>query len=416
MPNSLSSCGVAHLRPSAALALVLGGLLAACGAAAGAADHAAANAAGATAATANTAASNAAATGAATASVATADTKTSPAARLIELGVPVSSKPVRERPGWRPPHIVLVSEQLHELLPQLKQAAPGVKLIEFPTATASDIAAADALIGICSDEVLGQAKRLEWIQWAAAGVERCVHQPLVRERGLLVTNAQRVAGPSMAEHVLAMMLALSRHLGDFLRAQQQAHWVKDEAPELEDLEGRTLLVVGLGGIGTEVARRAHAFGMRVIATRASGHSGPDFVSYVGTPDELLKLAQQADFVANCAPLTKETTGIFNREFFAALKPGAYFLSVGRGRSTVTADLIAALGSGRLAGAGLDVTDPEPLPADSPLWRLPNVIITPHISGNSPATEEQYATLLTENLRRYVAGEPMLAVVDVERGY
>jgi len=413
MPNSLSSCGVAHLRPSAALALLLGGLLAAGGAAAGAgaADHAAANAAGATAATANTAASNVAAT-----SAATADTKTSPAARLIELGIPVSSKPVRERPGWRPPHIVLVSEQLHELLPQLKQAAPGVKLIEFPTATAGDIAAADALIGICSDEVLGQAKRLEWIQWAAAGVERCVHQPLVRERGLLVTNAQRVAGPSMAEHVLAMMLALSRHLGDFLRAQQQAHWVKDEAPELEDLEGRTLLVVGLGGIGTEVARRAHAFGMRVIATRASGHSGPDFVSYVGTPDELLKLAHEADFLANCAPLTKETTGIFNREFFAALKPGAYFLSVGRGRSTVTADLIAALASGRLAGAGLDVTDPEPLPADSPLWRLPNVIITPHISGNSPATEEQYATLLTENLRRYVAGEPMLAVVDVERGY
>jgi phosphoglycerate dehydrogenase-like enzyme len=421
MHSSLSSCGVAHLRPSAALALLLGGLLGASGAAAGAADPAAAHAASATAATANVATSNpatsnAAATNAATASATTADTKTSPAARLIALGVPVASKPVRERPGWRPPHIVLVSERLHELLPQLKQAAPGVKLIEFPTATAGDVAAADALIGICSDEVLGQAKRLEWIQWTAAGVERCVHQRLVRERGLLVTNAQRVAAPSMAEHVLAMMLALSRHLGDFLRAQQQAHWVKDEAPELEDLEGKTLLVVGLGGIGTEVARRAHAFGMRVIATRASGHSGPDFVSYVGTPEELLKLTREADFVVNCAPLTAETTGIFNHEFFAAMRPGAYFLSVGRGRSTVTADLIAALGSGKLAGAGLDVTDPEPLPADSPLWRLPNVIITPHISGNSPATDEQYATLLTENLRRYIAGEPMLAVVDVARGY
>jgi phosphoglycerate dehydrogenase-like enzyme len=415
MQSSSSPCGVRPSRPGAALALILGGLLAAAGAAA-AVQPVAANTAGAPTAEANAASPNAAATHTPNPSAATADARTSAVARLIELGVPVAAQPVRERPGWHAPHIVLVSEQLRDLLPQLKQAAPGVQLIELPAASARDIADADATIGVCSPEVLEKAQRLEWIQWSAAGVERCVHQPLVRERRVLVTNSQRVAAPSMAEHVLAMMLALSRHMSYFLRAQQQAHWVKDEAPALEDLEGKTLLVVGLGGIGTEVARRAHAFGMRVIATRASGHSGPDFVSYVGTPDELLKLAKEADFVVNSAPLTPGTTAIFNREFFAALKAGAYFVSVGRGRSTVTADLIAALESGKLAGAGLDVTDPEPLPADSPLWRLPNVIITPHISGNSPATDEQYTLLLTENLRRYVAGEPMLAVVNVERGY
>jgi phosphoglycerate dehydrogenase-like enzyme len=177
-----------------------------------------------------------------------------------------------------------------------------------------------------------------------------------------------------------------------------------------------VLVVGLGGIGTEVARRAHAFGMRVTATRASGRTGPDYVSYVGLPDELLKLAKDADFVVNCAPLTPQTTGIFNREFFATLKPGAYFISVGRGRSTVTADLIAALNGGKLASAGLDVVDPEPLPADSPLWRLPNLIITPHVSADTPLADEQRIAVLRENLRRYVAGEPMLSVVDVERGY
>jgi phosphoglycerate dehydrogenase-like enzyme len=192
--------------------------------------------------------------------------------------------------------------------------------------------------------------------------------------------------------------------------------VKDDAPHLADLEGKTVLVVGLGGIGTEVARRAHAFGMRVIATRASGRTGPDYVSYVGLPDEMLKLAKDADFVVNCAPLTPQTTGIFNREFFATLKPGAYFISVGRGRSTVTADLIAALNSGKLAGAGLDVVDPEPLPSDSPLWRLPNLIITPHVSADTPLAEEQRIAVLRENLRRYVAGEPMLSVVDIERGY
>jgi phosphoglycerate dehydrogenase-like enzyme len=341
----------------------------------------------------------------------------SSAPQLIEkLGLHVAAQPVRERPGWRPPRIVLVSEQLHDQLPALQQVASRAKLIDISAATPREIAAADATIGVCSAEVLAQAKQLQWIQWPAAGVERCVQQPLMRERHLLLTNLQRTMGPSMAEHVLGMMLMLSRHLDYFLKEQQQAHWVKDDAPHLADLEGKTVLVVGLGGIGTEVARRAHAFGMRVIATRASGRTGPDYVSYVGLPDELLKLAKDADFVVNCAPLTPQTTGIFNREFFATLKPGAYFISVGRGRSTVTADLIAALNGGKLAGAGLDVVDPEPLPSDSPLWRLPNLIITPHVSADTPLAEEQRTALLRENLRRYVAGEPMLSVVDVERGY
>jgi phosphoglycerate dehydrogenase-like enzyme len=244
-----------------------------------------------------------------------------------------------------------------------------------------------------------------------------VQQPLLRERNVLLTNLQRTMGPSMAEHVLGLMLALSRHLDYFLKEQQQATWVRQESsPQLADLDGKTVLVVGLGGIGTEVARRANALGMRVVATRASGRSGPDFVSYVGLPDELLKLAKDADFVVNCTPLTPQTTGIFNREFFDTLKPGAYFISVGRGRSTVTADLIAALESRRLAGAGLDVVDPEPLPAESPLWHLPNVIITPHVSANTPVSADQRNFVLVENLRRYAAGEPMLSVVELERGY
>src|SRR4029077_3462202 len=280
------------------------------------------------------------------------------AAHLIEtLGLHVGSRPARARPGWRPPRVVLVEEELHDLLPVLQQQAPQAKLIDISAATPREIAAADATLGVCSAELLAQAKQLQGIQWTAAGVERCVQQPLVRERHILLTNLQRTMGPSMAEHVMGMILLLSRHLDYFLREQQQAHWAKDgPRPQLADLEGKTVLVVGLGGIGTEVARRAHAFGMRVIATRASGRNGPDYVSYVGLPDELLRLAREADFVVNCAPITPQTTGIFNKEFFAALKPGAYFVSVGRGRSTVTADLIAALKSGRLAGAGLDVVD------------------------------------------------------------
>jgi phosphoglycerate dehydrogenase-like enzyme len=312
---------------------------------------------------------------------------------------------------------VLVSADLHELMPQLQRVAPHVKLVEVPPGRGRDIAAADAAIGtLCSAQLLSEAKQLQWIQWPGAGVERCVQQPLLRERHLLLTNLQRTMGGSMAEHVLGMMLVLSRHLDWFLRQQQQAHWAADDTPQLADLEGKTVLVVGLGGIGTEVARRAHAFGMRVTATRASGRSGPDFVSYVGLPDELTTLAKDADFIVNCLPLTPQTTGIFNQGFFAGLKPGAIFISVGRGPSTVTADLVAALSSGKLGGAGLDVVDPEPLPADSPLWRAQNVIITPHVSANSPLADELRNQVLIENLRRYVAGEPMLSVVDIERGY
>jgi phosphoglycerate dehydrogenase-like enzyme len=348
----------------------------------------------------------------------TATSQSAAAAELIDkLGLHVADQPVRNRPGWRPPRVVLINKEMEELLPALKQAAPGAKLIELSAATPKEIAAADATIGVCSTEVLAQAKQLQWIQWPAAGVDRCVQQPALHERHLLLTNLQRTMGPSMAEHVLGMMLALSRHFEYFMRQQQEAHWAREDAtPQLADLEGKTVLVVGLGGIGTEVARRAHALGMQVVATRASGRSGPDFVSYVGLPDELLKLAKDADFVVNCAPLTRETTGIFNREFFATLKPGAYFISVGRGRSTATTDLIDALKSGRLVGAGLDVTDPEPLPADSPLWHLPNVIITPHVSADTAVSQEQRNAVLVENLRRYATGEPMLSVVDIERGY
>ena len=341
----------------------------------------------------------------------------SSAAQLIEsLGVPVDKQPVRERPGWRPPRLILVNPNLHAELPALQEAAPQAKLVEMSQASPKDVAGADATIGVCSAQVLAEAKQLKWIQWPAAGVERCVQQPLLRQHNVLLTNLQRAAGPSMAEHVLGMMLYLSRRFDYYLGEQQQAHWAGDDAPKAADLDGRTVLVVGLGGIGTEVARRAHAFGMRVTATRASGQAGPDFVSYVGLPDELPKLAKDADFVVNCLPLTPQTTGIFNHDFFALMKPTAYFISVGRGRSTVTADLVAALTERKIAGAGLDVTDPEPLPPESPLWRLRNVLITPHISANTPLADQERTALLQENLRRYSAGDPMLAVVDVERGY
>jgi len=344
-----------------------------------------------------------------------------PVTALIQrLGLEESAVPVRERAGWRKPRKIVVWNVAPDAVPALRMAAPGVELLLATDAQQAVqlVEDADAVLGLCSAEILAAGPGIRWIQSFSAGVERCVMIPALRERGILLTNMQRVAGPVMAEHVLAMMLAHARGLHFYIPERMAARWTRElPAPgRMMTLEGKTVLVAGLGGIGVEVARRAHALGMRVVATRASGREGPDFVSYVGLPDELHKLAPEADFVVNTVPLTPATTRMFDAKFFAAVKPGAFFVNVGRGQSVVQDELIAALRSGRLGGAGLDVTDPEPLPADSPLWQMPNVILTPHVSAQSDIDDSVRMAIAVENLRRYVAGEKMLSVVDVAKGY
>jgi phosphoglycerate dehydrogenase-like enzyme len=342
-------------------------------------------------------------------------------APLIErLGLEESAAPVRERAGWQRPKKVMVLNLAPQLLPALQAAAPGVELL--PVGNAAEAVAlakeADAVLGLCTPELLAAGPNIRWIQSYSAGVERCVAIPALRERDVLLTNMRRIAGPVMAEHVMALMLAYARGLHFYVPERMAGRWTREMPPpgRMLTLEGKTVLVVGLGGIGVEVAKRAHALGMRVVATRASGREGPPFVSYVGLPDELGKLAAEADFVVNTAPLTPATTGMFDAKFFAAVKPGAFFVNVGRGGSVVQTELVAALASGRLGGAGLDVTDPEPLPADSPLWKMQNVILTPHVSAQSDLGDEARFAIGVENLRRYVAGERMLSVVDVAKGY
>ncbi len=182
------------------------------------------------------------------------------------------------------------------------------------------------------------------------------------------------------------------------------------------VSGKTMLVLGLGGIGRQVAKRAHDLGMRVMATRNSSRSGPDYVDYVGLSDEMTNLASKAHVVVNALPLTNSTRGIVNAGFFDAMPDSSYYISVGRGKTTNTDALMAALNSGKLSGAGLDVTDPEPLPDDHKLWTMPNVIITPHSASQSDLSERNTIILARENLRRYVHGEPLLNLVDLTRGY
>jgi len=339
---------------------------------------------------------------------------------IDQLGLVEAAAPVRERAGWSPPRKVLINPAEPSLLAAMQDAAPGVKFLAATTpAEAAALARdADAALGWCTPEVIAAGTHLRWIQSYAAGVERCVAIPELRSRDILLTNMQRVAGPVMAEHVIAMTMAFARGLDFYIPERLAGRWTEEPpAPtRLLTIEGKTMLVIGLGGIGTEVAKRAHALGMKVTAVRASGREGPDYVSYVGLPDELLKLAGVADFIVNTAPLTSATTGLFDAKFFAACKPGAYFFNVGRGKSVVQPDLVAALRSGRIAGAGLDVTEPEPLPPDDPLWQMRNVILTPHVSATSDLGNAMRFAIVKENLRRYVAGEKMLSVVDVSKGY
>jgi phosphoglycerate dehydrogenase-like enzyme len=346
---------------------------------------------------------------------------------ITRLRLQEAPAPVREHKGWRAPKkLVALGGLPPSVREQFTTTAPGMQIVVVNDTAAAAKEATDADIilgltsypGICEPEVLNGAKQMRWIHSMSAGVERCMALPSVISRDLLVTNMRGVESAAIAEHAIAFALALARGIDTFVTDKNRGVWSRQNAAttEMQVLDGKTMLVVGLGGIGTEVASRAHALGMKVIATRNSGRTGPDYVSYVGLPSELLTLARTADVIVNTAPLTTETTGIFNAKFFATLKPNAYFINVARGGSVVTADLVEALNSHRIAGAGLDVVDPEPLPPDHPLWKSPNLIISPHVSSRSDLPGEQRWILAREQLRRYVAGEKMLSVVDLKREY
>lgn len=344
---------------------------------------------------------------------------------ITQFGLREADRPIGQHPRWNPRRVVIVLPPgMSNLMPDFEQKlqamAGQVELhidhSETFTPDAEALAGADALMTICNPVTMKQAGAdLLWLHNYTVGIDRCLGLPQEQLADRVFSNSKRLMGPAIAEHTIAMMLALARGVPTFTRAQK---WDRALSREMRfgEVAGKTMLVVGLGGIGSEVAWRAHGLGMKVTAIRNSSRSGPDYVDYVGLPDELYKLAADADVVVNALPLTDRTTGLFDRAFFDTVRPGALFLSVGRGRSTVTADLISALESGRLYGAGLDVTDPEPLPADSPLWQMNNVIITPHISAQGSDSMRRVAIIAAENLRRYLAGERLLNIVDMTAGY
>lgn len=276
------------------------------------------------------------------------------------------------------------------------------------------------------------APALRWVQGNSAGVDGLLRQHSALLRHVTLTTASGVHAPNMAEYIVMMMLAWAHHLPRMLAYQKRAEWPPDRwalfAPR--ELRGGTLGIIGYGSIGRETARLAKAFGMRVLATKRNHLAVVEEgwnLSGVGDPAlesverlypiaALRELLAECDYVALTVPLSPATRGMMGVDEFKAMKPNALLINVARGGVVDESALIEALKSGAIGGAALDVFAHEPLPADSPLWTLPNVLLSPHVSGLTPDYDLRAMALFAENLRRYVAGETLLNVVEPERGY
>jgi D-2-hydroxyacid dehydrogenase (NADP+) len=266
---------------------------------------------------------------------------------------------------------------------------------------------------------LKDAKKLKWIHSTAAGVAQLMY-PELREYGILVTNSSGIFSAPMAEHALGLILALARNLPDSVRYQDRSYWSQqelwDKPQHLTELNGQLLLIVGMGSIGRELARRAKALEMRVWGVTRSGKGDTSFAERIVAASQLDEVLPAADYVVIAAPETPETEHLIGARQLARMKRSARLINVARGSLLDETALVRALESGALAGAALDVTATEPLPPDSPLWKAPNLFLTPHTSAMSDRLWERETALLVELLERWFEGREMLNQVNLERGY
>lgn len=265
-------------------------------------------------------------------------------------------------------------------------------------------------------EALAVADKLAWVQARSAGINSYPLEELTR-RSIALTSASGAHGIPIAENLLAMMMAFATRLHLYRDLQNRSEWDKDSIEDGKfELHGQTLMVVGLGGLGSELAKKAHALGMRVIGVRNRDLPPPEGVDELVLGTNLLDALPRADHVALCLPLTEATTHILSERHFFAMKRTAYVYNAGRGKSIDQRALLAALKENLIAGAGLDVTDPEPIPEGDTIWSFPNVILTQHSSGTSPMNSSRVTNIFVENLRRYRAGETLKNLYSAERKY
>ncbi len=300
----------------------------------------------------------------------------------------------------------------------LKQAAPGWQVVDGRQASdlAAELREAEIVIGwnpLAEQECLRPDSRLRWVQSLGAGVNG-MPLKVFQNRRIALTSASGVHPYPISEVILALMLAYVRKLNLNILNQQQHAWKHETG--LVEIHGKTIGILGVGAIGEETARLAKAFHMTVIGLRRSGQPAPN-VDIMYDAAGLPELLRQSDFVVNILPLTAETRHLMGQEQFRQMKANAFYINVGRGETTNTEALIQALQEKRIAGAGLDVTAPEPLPADSPLWDMPNVIITPHSAGLNEHYFERVMAIFLANLPVYLKdGEPTVSRVDLDLGY
>jgi len=269
-------------------------------------------------------------------------------------------------------------------------------------------------------EQFALAKKLRWIHTPTAAVHQFLFAELVNSE-VVLTNSSEVHGPVVAEHVMALIFALAKKIPQAVALQQRHRWGKEamwkEGPRPREIAATTLGLIGVGSIGRRVARMASALGMRVIAVREHVEKGnPEGVEAVFPPSALEHVLRQSDYVVLAAPLVDATRGLINATRLGAMKPDSYLINVGRGPQVDEAALVEALRSGRIAGAALDVFEREPLPPDSPLWSVENLLITPHTAGLTDKLWHRHYELFSENLRRYLAKQSLRFVVDKRAGY
>lgn len=274
-----------------------------------------------------------------------------------------------------------------------------------------------AAYGYLSLEMLGIAENLTWLQSAQAAPPAGYYYPELVKSSITVTNPRGIYNDHIAQHILMFVFGLARGLPYYFDNQRQRIWEKGApAYATVDLTAATALIVGVGGIGQETAKHLTGFGTRVIGVDARWEWEIDGIEKHG-PDKLEELIPEADFVIVTLPHTPDTEGMWNRSLFSKMKPTGYFINIGRGKTTVLADLVDALEAGELAGCGLDVFDEEPLPQDHPLWTMPNVMLTPHIAVHDAANvEERRYQIVLENARRFAKNEPLVNVVDKAMWY
>jgi phosphoglycerate dehydrogenase-like enzyme len=305
---------------------------------------------------------------------------------------------------------------------RLRVEFPQVNVVHLPDYKRLDLEVLDSEIVLAwslRPEQVVAARKLRWIHSPAAAVHQLMFPELV-DSDIVLTNAREVHGPVVAEHVMALIFALAKKIPGSVQLQQKHVWGQqilwDELPRVREVAGATLGLIGLGSIGRPLVRSAKALGMRVVAVREHPEKGSEGADVVFGPAKIDELFRQADYVVLAAPVTDSTKAIANAERFGLMKSGACLINVGRGPLVDEAALAAALRANQIGGAALDVFPKEPLAADSPLWDLPNLLITPHTAALTDKLWERHYALFSENLRRYLAGQDLLAVVDKRKGY